>query len=998
MSLAAVLLLSGLAAPAYAAEPVELIVNGSFDSGSAPWYAYGTAATNPGSVVGGRYCADVAGGLANAWDAGIGENDLTLVSGASYTLKFTASASAAASITANVQLGVEPYTAELSQTVALGASQTYTYTFTAASNTDKAQVAFQLGGNADPYTICLDDISLLGPPPGGGGAEQLTNGTFADGTAPWWWTGTAPSAVVDGQLCATIADPTTNPWDAIIAQNDVHLTAGTTYKLSFTAKASKNVTVLANVQLAAAPYTQQLSRATQVGTTAADYSYTFTADSDSTASQVAFQIGGSAGGWTFCLDNVSLTGGAAPVVYTPDTGPRVRVNQVGYLPDGPKRATLVTDATAAVPWQLKSAAGTVVASGQSSPAGVDPSSGQNVQTIDFSSYHAAGAGYTLVADGQTSFPFDISGDIYANLRSDSLQFFYLQRSGIAIDGSLVGSQYARAAGHLGVAPNQGDTSVPCQPGVCDYRLDVRGGWYDAGDHGKYVVNGGIATYQLLSEFERTKTATDVRSGALADSTLRVPERGNGVPDVLDEARWELDFLLRMQVPAGHTLAGMVHHKIHDQNWTGLPLDPAADPQPRELHPVSTAATLNLAAVAAQAGRLYATYDPVFAAKALAAAKTAYAAAKAHPAMYALDSDGNGGGAYGDSDVTDEFYWAAAELFITTGEPAYLADVTSSPLATGDVFSGDGFGWQSVGALGRLDLATVPNLLPAADRAAAKASVVTAADALLATQNGQAYGQPYAPSGGKYAWGSNSNVLNNIVVIATAFDLTRAAKYRDGVVQGADYLFGRNALNHSYVTDYGEVSPQNQHTRMYAHELNANLPHPPTGSLAGGPNSDIQDPFAGKLLKGCVAQFCYVDDIQSYATNEVAINWNSALAWVGGFLADLGDGQLPAPAKCQVTYVRHGEWGTGFISQITVKNTGTTTINGWNLSWSFTGGQQINQLWSGSYTQSGAGVSVANLSWNATIKPGKSVTFGFTGTTSAANPDPELFKLNGSACG
>ncbi|MFC7481450.1 glycoside hydrolase family 9 protein [Luedemannella flava] len=692
----------------------------------------------------GRYCADVAGGLANPWDAGIGQNDLTLVAGGSYTLKFTASSTAAASIKANVQLGVDPYTSELSQTVALGDSQTYTYTFTALSTTTQAQVAFQLGGNADPYTICLDDVSLMGPPPGSGGptgAEQLTNGGFDEGATPWWWTASAPSEVVDGQLCATIADATVNPWDAIIGQNGVKIVEGTTYQLSFSAKASKAVTILANVQLADSPYTQQLSRPTPITTELTDFTYTFTADTTSEAQQVAFQIGGSAGGWTLCLDNISLKGGAAPEVYKPDTGPRVRVNQVGYLPAGPKRATLVTEATAALPWELKNSAGTVVASGSTVPAGTDASSNQNTHRIDFSSYKKVGSGYTLVADGETSFAFDISGDIYTNLRSDALQFFYIQRSGIAIDGSLVGAKYARAAGHVGVAPNQGDTDVPCQAGVCDYRLDVSGGWYDAGDHGKYVVNGGIATYQLLSEFERSKTATDVQA-ARGDSTLRLPERGNGIPDVLDEAKWELDFLLRMQVPAGQPYAGMAHHKIHDAAWTGLPLDPAADPQPRELHPVSTAATLNLAAVAAQAARLFANYDAAFAAEALAAAKSAYAAAKANPDRYALVSDGNGGGAYDDSNVTDEFYWAAAELFITTGDAAYKADIDASPLKTANVFDAGGFGWQGVAALGRLDLATVPNLLPAADRAAAKASVVAAADAYLATQAAESYGLPF----------------------------------------------------------------------------------------------------------------------------------------------------------------------------------------------------------------------------------------------------------------
>jgi len=94
-------------------------------------------------------------------------------------------------------------------------------------------------------------------------------------------------------------------------------------------------------------------------------------------------------------------------------------------------------------------------------------------------------------DGDTSVPFDIAGDVYQRLRSDSLEFFYQQRSGIAIDGSLVGPATRVRPGTSAVAPNMGDTDVPCQPGVCDYRLDVRGGWYDAGDQGKYVVNGGM---------------------------------------------------------------------------------------------------------------------------------------------------------------------------------------------------------------------------------------------------------------------------------------------------------------------------------------------------------------------------------------------------------------------------------------------------------------------------------------------------------------------------
>src|SRR4029079_10902721 len=84
-------------------------------------------------------------------------------------------------------------------------------------------------------------------------------------------------------------------------------------------------------------------------------------------------------------------------------------------------------------------------------------------------------------------------------------------------------------------------------------------------------------------------------------------------------------------------------------------------------------------------------------------------------------------------------------------------------------------------------------------------------------------------------------LNNAVGIATAYDLTGASKYRDAAVQSMDWVLGRNALNISYVTGYGEVHFHHQHSRWDPPQLDPNLPDPPAGTLAGGPNSSIQDP-------------------------------------------------------------------------------------------------------------------------------------------------------------
>ncbi|WGD42741.1 glycoside hydrolase family 9 protein [Streptomyces cathayae] len=672
----------------------------------------------------------------------------------------------------------------------------------------------------------------------------------------------------------------------------------------------------------------------------------------------------------------------------------VRVNQVGYLPDGPKRATVVTTSSQALTWRLRTASGTLVASGSTVPHGADQASGQSVQVADFSSHRETGSGYVLTVDGSNSDPFDIRADLYDGLRSDAMAFFYHQRSGIAIESSLVGSAYARPAGHLGVAPNKGDTSVPCQSGVCDYTRDVRGGWYDAGDHGKYVVNGGISTWLVVSSFERARRAgTDA---ALGDSTLRVPERGNGVPDVLDEARWELDFLMRMQVPDGKPYAGMAFHKVHDAVWTGIPTRPEQDDQVRELHRPSTAATLNLAASAAQCARVYRPYDAAFADRCLAAARKAWTAARANPALYAPDSDSTGGGAYGDTQVSDEFYWAAAELYATTGESAYRDAVTSSTWHTSTgAFTRYGFGWADTAALGRLTLATVPNGLPAADLTRIRSSVTSAADSHLSTMAGQGYGMPIPTDG--YFWGSNSELANNAIVMAVAGELTGAGRYRAGVLEAMDYLLGRNALGQSYVTGYGETSSRNQHHRFWAHQADASLPNPPAGSLAGGPNSALQDPVAEERLAGCAPAACYVDDIGSYSTNEVAVNWNAPLAWLAAYVAErTSTGEEPT-AACAVTYTVDNAWSDGFTATVTVKNTGSAAVDGWQLGWSYAGGQRVTSTWNATVTQSGTAVVARNADWNRVIAAGGTASFGVQGSLSGSNPSPTAFTLNGSAC-
>ncbi|GEL99167.1 glycoside hydrolase family 9 protein [Cellulomonas terrae] len=904
----AALVLVGIA-PAVADVPEE-----SFDDGPGAWVAYGHEGAIDTS--GDAFCVDVPAGSAQ-YGVGVLLNGVEVEQGSTYTLAFSASATTDVTIRALVGQNGAPYGTVVDTSPALTSDLTdFSYEFTAADSypatatpdEPEGQIAFQLGGfSPDAWTFCLDDVSLSSD------VELLPHTSFAESLGPWGLYGGADPVFADGGVCTTLPGGQSNPWDAGLAFTGIPVEEGQNYVLSFTAKATPDTPVRVIVGEGGGAYRTTFEQASVPLTSElTTYTYPFTANltfpADGTApGQLAFHLGKSVP-YEFCITDVSLrTTASPPPPYEPETGPRVRVNQVGYVPEGPKRATLVTDATEALPWELHDAADAVVASGTTTPEGTDASTDLNVHVIDFSDVTTSGAGYTLVADGETSRPFDIDADLYQQLRQDALDYFYLARSGTPIDGAIVGEEYAREAGHVGVAPNQGDTEVPCigprdyyDGWTCDYTLDVSGGWYDAGDHGKYVVNGGISVAQLLGTYERTLTASTATPGALGDGTLDVPEHGNGVPDVLDEARWELEWMQKMIAPSGE-YAGMVHHKIHDEGWTGLPLAPADDPQVRSLHRPSTAATLNVAAVAAQGARLFREYDPAFADSLLETARSTWAAALEHPAVYAPAAAGSdGGGPYDDSVVTDEFYWAAAELFLTTGEDEFEQFVLTSPQHTADVFTAGGFNWGSTAALGRIDLATVPNDLPGL--ADVKASVVAGADEYVASQAVHPFGSVYSPTSGTYDWGSSSSVTNNLVVLGVAYDLTGDTTYSNAVLEGMDYLLGRNGLNQSYVTGWGEVASHQQHSRWFAHSLDPGLPEPPPGSLAGGPNSvtGTWDPtMQATFTQGCAPAMCYLDVISSWASNEITINWNSSMSWVASFVADLGAG-APAQVAPEIT--------------------------------------------------------------------------------------------------
>jgi endoglucanase len=735
------------------------------------------------------------------------------------------------------------------------------------------------------------------------GRDLIKNVDFTSGKyVPWTTSFTAPgngrAFVKDGQFCVEVANKGRNPWDAQARHREMVIERGHTYSIQFMAHATRPTKMKAKIGMAGPPYKEYWTDTLDLTTHPQTFVGTFSmSEADDPTAELAFHIGGdmaadAATPFSVCVDDVhlddpkftpALAAEAAPI-------PKVLVNQVGYFPRLPKQATVKSASAEPLAWTLRAPGGTVVASGRTTVVGLDAAAGERVHVADFSSVKTPGSGYVLAVGADASHPFAIGDDLYARLQRDALAYFFHNRSGVAIE-----LPYAREARWTRPAGHVGDRSVGCAPTraggppACPYKLDVSGGWYDAGDHGKYVVNGGIAVWTLMNEWESAQARGAAR--AFADGTLDIPEHKNGASDLLDEARWELEFMLRMQVPDGQPLAGMVHHKVHDKDWTALGLAPHEDRQERLLFPPSTAATLNLAAVAAQGARLWRKADPKFAARCLAAAEKAWAAAAAHPTEYAA-SGGVGGGPYDDHDVSDERYWAAAELFVTTSGPKrdeYARAMRASPYFTKvpTALGGDGVAasmtWDHVQALGTISLA-LSDALPAAERAACRGAVRAAADHYVALMRGQGYRVPFVPGAQGFPWGSSSFVLNNALVLGLAYDFFGDARHLAAAADAMDYLLGRNPLDQSYVTGYGARPLEHPHHRFWAHQANAKFPPPPPGVVSGGPNSGLQDPYAQAAgLGGCAPEACFVDNIEAWSVNEIAINWNAPLAWVTAFL-------------------------------------------------------------------------------------------------------------------
>ena len=520
---------------------------------------------------------------------------------------------------------------------------------------------------------------------------------------------------------------------------------------------------------------------------------------------------------------------------------QIITEQIGFRSNDKKTAVLRDKASAN--FAVKDAkSGKVVYTGTTSGPVKNEKAGELNYFADFSELKTSGT-YVVTAEGmKDSYPFAIGDTVYDDVTHGMLRFFYLQRCGVALPEKYAGD-FDHESCH--------DTPAYIYP--TNESMDVRGGWHDAGDYGRYIVAAAVTAADLLMAYEN--------SPAVFGQALNIPESQTATPDLLDEVRFELEWMLKMQNPE----SGVVYHKVTCEGFPPLSALPEEEREILVISPSSITATADFAAIMAMASRFYLEYDENFSKRCLRAAIKAYTAMKSMflPGGF-KNPKGIVTGEYGDPDDQDEKYWAAAELYKTTGEECYHDDLKEL-LKKGMMH---GYGWKEVGSFGNQAYITTTKY-PTDEKLVGqiKESMLEYGRMILQ----RASNDSYRFSLPEYEWGSNMYVANNAYHLYDAYKITGEESFLDCAKEQLHYLFGKNANAICFVTGYGAVSPKYPHHRP-SEAKQKTMP----GMLVGGPDEGYHDPSVTELVKDAPPAKVYIDDKESYSTNEVTIYWNSAI--------------------------------------------------------------------------------------------------------------------------
>ena len=548
----------------------------------------------------------------------------------------------------------------------------------------------------------------------------------------------------------------------------------------------------------------------------------------------------------------------------------IRLNQVGYYPDAPKMAAVYGAGAGPFTLQATDTKKTVYR-GQLSESRTSPFSNKTTRIADFSAFIQPGRYVLEVPEVGVSYLFEIKKHIHDAASRAAIKGYYFQRMSTPLPEQYAG-KWARRSGHP-------DTAVLVHPSAtgpgrpAGTFISSPGGWYDAGDYNKYIVNSGISVGTMLAAYEDFPAYYDTL-------TLDIPESTNALPDLLDEALWNLRWMLTMQDPDD----GGVYHKLTNANFDGMNVMPHEATNPRYVVQKSTAAALDFAAVMAQASRVFKKYQqplPGLADSCLIAAQRAWGWAKVNSDVIydqealnaAFDPDIKTG-TYGDKNLADEFIWAACELYVTTKSETYYAAV--------DIFPDDKMplpSWPQVRLMGYFSLlrhADELTEISQKDLISLRQRVIAMADDLIAGTETNYLNTVMGHARSDYAWGSSAVAANQGMAIMQAYRLTKNRKYLNAALTNVDFLLGRNGTGYCFLTGFGSKQVMHPHHRP---SIADGVAEPVPGLLSGGPNPGKQDKCT--TYPSDLSDEAFTDNDCSYASNEICINWNAPLVYLLG---------------------------------------------------------------------------------------------------------------------
>ena len=555
---------------------------------------------------------------------------------------------------------------------------------------------------------------------------------------------------------------------------------------------------------------------------------------------------------------------------------KIRVNQVGYFSNQEKTAAVQVPLSvfkSSKRWGagatfeiIDSASGKSVFIGKLMQANYYPFSKEAVRLADFSKVTTPG-NYKIKIGDETSYAFEVADAPYKALSKAALKMFYYFRCSSDVKEEF-GGKWHRP---FGIADDKViiHESAASKARPAGTVVSAPGGWFDAGDYNKYTVNSGISTFSLMALHEALPQYTSKQN-------INIPESTNGVPDVLDQAYWNLKWLEQMQDPSD----GGVYHRLSAKSFGDLKTMPHQYTKKRYMQGKNTSAALNFSAALAQASRVFAPYEkqfPGFSKRCLQKSIKAYQWAKANPTVRFTQPEGFTTGIYENENYSfsDEFSWAATELFITTLDKKYF-DESGVPFHDVDTPI-----WTHVGSLGYLSLVhnreRVKDLI---DMKLIRQRLTEYVDYLIFDAQ-EGTGIAYRMSNKRFEWGSNGFVSNQTMLTLASHLLTGEQKYLDLGISNVDYLLGKNPLNHCFITGFGSKSSINVHQRLCAAD---GIDDPIPGILIGGPNPwEVIWDLGPDGYPSPLPALSHIDHIGSFSTNEAAINWNSPLVYITGYL-------------------------------------------------------------------------------------------------------------------